>query len=350
MSLDNKVTEACHRIEELYHETDGHCYVSFSGGKDSTVLLALIKLCEEVWTIPENSIPAVFSNTGVEMGVTVDFVKWVKENYYPNVVEIRPEKSFDWVLKNEGKPVKSKIKSKDLHQWHHGKRSEALLLLLLLGKFSTGKYSVKHKLGDRDLWMLHDNFPIKPSYKCCDYMKKLPFEKYAKDNGMRGVAQGVRVGEGGARDSAAKTRLRNGGKLCTWMKHGIIQKAPIIDWTEEDVDEFIAKYNVPLSDAYTKYGFNRTGCMGCPYAKDVNHNLEYLFFYEPNRYKASMHWLKDVYIAQNVELPFDEAYEREREREWRTKYEPMRQEMLRKYRPNSRLIKETEQLSLFDIT
>ena len=59
-----------------------------------------------------------------------------------------------------------------------------------------------------------------------------------------------------------------------------------------------------------------------------------------------MHWLKDVYIAQNVLLPFDEAYERERE--WRLRYEPMRQEMLRKYRPNSRLITGGVQLSMFD--
>ena len=61
-----------------------------------------------------------------------------------------------------------------------------------------------------------------------------------------------------------------------------------------------------------------------------------------------MHWLKDVYIAQNVVLPFDTAYEREREREWHLRYEPMRQEMLRKYRPNSRLLKDAEQLNIFD--
>ena len=53
--------------------------------------------------------------------------------------------------------------------------------------------------------------------------------------------------------------------------------------------------------------------MGCPYARGVAVNLEYLFYHEPNRYKASMHWMKDVYIAQNVVLPFDKAYERERE-------------------------------------
>lgn len=349
MTLDDKVTEACHRIEELYYETDGHCYVSFSGGKDSTVLLALIKMCEEIYTIPENAIPAVFSNTGIELGITIDFVKWVKENYYPNVAVIHPLKSFDAVLKENGKPIKSKQKSKDLYQYHYGKRTDALLLLLLAGRTKTaGKLSAKHKFGDKDMHMLHDGFDIKPSNKCCDWMKKKPFEKYAHEMGLRGTMQGVRVAEGGAREAAANRRIGTGGKLCTWLKNGIIQKAPIIDWTDEDVEAFIQEYNVPLSDAYTKYGFNRTGCMACPYSRHVDHDLEYLFYHEPNRYKAAMHWLKDVYIAQNVELPFDREYEREREREWRERYEPMRQEMLRKYRPNSRLIKTEEQMTIFD--
>lgn len=347
MSLDDKITSACHRIEELYHETNGKCYISFSGGKDSTVLLALVKMCEEIYTIPENAIPAVFSNTGIELGITYEFVKWVKENYYPNVQIIRPEKSFDWVMKNEGKPLKSKMKSKDLRQFHCGKRSDALLLLLLLGRCTTGKQSAKHKLADRDIHMMHDDFPIKPSNRCCDWMKKKPFERYAHENGMLGTMQGVRISEGGARDSAANVRVRTGGKLCTWVKKGIIQKAPIIDWSNEDVDAFIEKYNVPLSRAYTEFNFERTGCMACPYARSVDKDLEYLYYHEPNRYKASMHWLKDVYIAQNVVLPFDEAYERERERMWVNRYEPMRQEMLRKYRPDSRMVKEEDQLSLF---
>lgn len=313
MSLDDRIRDACHRIEELYYETHGKCYVSFSGGKDSTVLLALIKMCEEIYTIPENAIPAVFSNTGIELGITYDFVKRVKKEYYPNVVVIHPVKPFSWVIEHEGKPLKSKMKSKDLRQYHYGKRSE-LLLLLLLGQSGTGKLSSKHRLGDKDLHMVHDDFPIKPSNKCCDWMKKKPFEHYAKESGMLGNMQGIRLSEGGARESAANARLRSGGKLCTWVKNGIIQKAPIIDWSDEDVEEFITKYNVPLSDAYTKFNFTRTGCMACPFARDVDNDLKYLYFHEPNRYKASMFWLKDVYIAQDVRLPFDEAYERERER------------------------------------
>lgn len=339
-----KLTNAMHRIEELYAETDGKCYVSFSGGKDSTVVLAIVKLCQELYTVGD--IPAVFSNTGIELGVINDFVEWVKVNYYPNVEIIRPEKSFDWVIKTYGKPIKSKMKSKDLRQYHYGKRSDALLLLLLFGLCRTGKQSVKHKFGDKDLHMLHDDFPIKPSNLCCEYMKKQPFEKYAKDTGKLGAIQGIRIAEGGARDSAANVRVNSGGKLCTWVKHGIIQKAPIIDWTDEDVEQFIKEYNVPLSDAYTKYGFDRTGCMACPYSRHIDRDLEYLYNHEPNRYKAAMHWLKDVYIAQDVILPFDDEYEKEREQTWVDLYEPMRQEMLRKHRPKSQLILDGIQLRL----
>lgn len=347
MSLDEKVMVAQHRIEELWHETNGSCCLSFSGGKDSTVLLALTKMCQELCTIGE--IPAVYADTGIEMQVTIDFVKWVKENYYPNVQIIRPVKPFAWVIKTHGKPMLSKLKSTDLHQFHYGKKSNALMCGMLLGETLGGKSNRRHKIADKYIHMMHDDFNIKPSSKCCKYMKKIPFAEYSKQMGMNGVMQGVRADEGGAREQAALLRLKNGGKLCTWLKDGTIQKAPIIDWTDADVDEFIEKYNVPLSKAYIEYGFHRTGCMACPFAPphDLAHSLEYLHTNEPNRYKAAMFFLKDVYIAQNVKLPFDPGYERERERKWAEEYEPMRQEMLRKYRPNSRLIKQSSEMKLF---
>lgn len=312
--IDDRVTQACHRIEELYYETNGKCYVSFSGGKDSTVLLALIKLCEEVYTIPPNSIPAVFSNTGIELGVTTDFVTWVSKNYYKNTQIIRPEKSFDWVLKNVGKPMLSKQKSHALHQYQKGKRTDALHGLLFDGKTLSGHPSWKNRIADKDIHVLSDDFDINVSDSCCAWMKKKPFEVYEIQNGMKGAIVGIRMAEGGVREDETKKRVRKGGKICTVVGKSITKKYPIIDWSEEDIERFISKYNVPLSDAYTKYGFERTGCMACPYAKNVDKDLEYLFYHEPNRYKASMFWLKDVYIAQNVVLPFDATYERERER------------------------------------
>lgn len=38
---------------------------------------------------------------------------------------------------------------------------------------------------------------------------------------------------------------------------------PIVDWTDEDVWEFIRTYNIPYCELYDK-GYKRLGCIGCP--------------------------------------------------------------------------------------
>ena len=137
--LDIKITNAMHRIEDLYYKTNGKCYLSFSGGKDSTVILTLIKLCEQIYTLPPNSIPAVFSDTGIELGATRDFVRWVKENWYPNVEIIRPKRTFSWILKNKGKPMKSKLKSEFIARWQKKKNQNSFNFLVLDVNPNTGK-------------------------------------------------------------------------------------------------------------------------------------------------------------------------------------------------------------------
>lgn len=339
--LDQKITDAMHRIEDLYYSTDGKCYLSFSGGKDSTVVLALIKMCEEIYTLPENSIKAVFCDTGIELGATRDFVKWCKENWYSNIEIIKPKVTFKWVLDNQGKPIKSKLKSEFLSRYQKNDNMNAFGYMIN-GEAPNGKKYIKTKIADKDLHILHKSFDIKASSKCCDYLKKKPFADYQKENDMKGYITGIRTGEGGARELATIKRLQAGQKICTATKGKYIVKMPIIDWTNEDVEEFIDKYNVPLSKAYTEYGLTRTGCMGCPFAREITENLKVLYEYEPNRYKASMFFLKDVYIAQNVELPFDEEYEKERKQKWEKDYHRMRAEMIKKYRPCSRLGKKYE--------
>ncbi|WP_270629499.1 phosphoadenosine phosphosulfate reductase family protein [[Clostridium] innocuum] len=182
------------RIEALYNDTGGKCYVSFSGGKDSTVILTLIKMCEEIYTLPPDAIPAVFCNTGIELGATVEFVQWVKDNYYSNVQIIRPDpkKPFAWIIKNYGKPIKSKMKSEELHRWHAKGNEKSLGYLVDIdNKFN------KTKIANKDLHMIHPDFDITVSPKCCKYLKKKPFEKYNKDNGIKGFITGLRSGEGG---------------------------------------------------------------------------------------------------------------------------------------------------------
>lgn len=331
--LNIKIVKAMERIEDLYNDTNGKCYLSFSGGKDSTVLLALIKMCEDIYTIPKNSIPAVFCNTGIELGATVDFVKWCKDNWYGNIQIIRPDKSFDAIVKEYGKPIKSKMKSEMLSRFQKSKDDETMSFYYLMGESKDGKKYLKTKLANKDMHLLHHDLQFKISNKCCEILKKKPFEKYAKLHNTNGYIIGERMAEGGIRELDALKRINRGGQLCTKTKGNQIVKLPIIDWNDNDIEQFIKQYNVPLSTAYTEQGYERTGCFLCPFSLQIDKNLEQLLKHEPNRYKAAMHWLKDVYIAQNVKLPFDEEYEKERKEKWDKDYYRMRLEMISKYRP-----------------
>ena len=68
LPLERKIGIAQARIAEWYNWWQGEVYIAFSGGKDSTVLLDLVrKLYPDV--------PAVFSNTGLEFPEIVEFVK-----------------------------------------------------------------------------------------------------------------------------------------------------------------------------------------------------------------------------------------------------------------------------------
>lgn len=50
---------------------------------------------------------------------------------------------------------------------------------------------------------------------------------------------------------------------------------PIIDWSEEDVWNFIRKYRAPYCELYDQ-GFCRLGCIGCPLASVKNREREFL--------------------------------------------------------------------------
>ena len=49
---------------------------------------------------------------------------------------------------------------------------------------------------------------------------------------------------------------------------------PIIDWTTEEVWEFIKEYNVPYCCLYDE-GFKRLGCIGCPMGSRQQREYEF---------------------------------------------------------------------------
>ena len=77
-------------------------YISFSGGKDSTVLSALLDMA-----LPDNKIPRVYANTGIELNMIRDFV-FEKQKQDERIIVIKPSVPIKKMLEREGYPFKSK--------------------------------------------------------------------------------------------------------------------------------------------------------------------------------------------------------------------------------------------------
>lgn len=342
MDLKVKIHGAFNKLIKNYHLTDGQTYLAFSGGRDSTVVFFLILLAIELGQLPQGSIPCVFADTKIEYDAIYEFVDMIN-NEYKCVKRVVPKKSFIEVLKKYGLPSISKMKSELLSTWINQRENDQRESMyrckcLLHNEFDitkqdgTRRYVVsKNKIANKHIHFLHDDLEYKVSSKCCDYLKKKPFKDYAKQNNMNGYLSGVRIGEGGARSIAYKT--------CTSVSQingrSVYHTMPIWDWADGDIQKFIDYFDIPLSRCYTEYGLDRTGCAGCPYAKDLYANLKVLHDFEPKKYKFWINLLEKVYIDMGIELDFDDDY-MDQYRERRLIIEQRNKEMMEKYRKKNK--------------
>lgn len=105
LPLEEKINLTKRRIIDWYDHFRGNIFVSFSGGKDSTVLLDLVRE-----TLCDDSIQAVFANTGLEYAQIQRFVRET-----PNSEIIRPRMRFDEVISTYGYPIISKEVSEAIY-------------------------------------------------------------------------------------------------------------------------------------------------------------------------------------------------------------------------------------------
>ena len=101
------------------YDLENNAYLSFSGGKDSTIVHYLLDKA-----LPNNKIPRVFIDTGIEYTKIREFVLNMAKND-PRFVILKPSKPIKQTLESVGYPFKSKQHSHNIYVYQHNKKSFA---------------------------------------------------------------------------------------------------------------------------------------------------------------------------------------------------------------------------------
>ena len=185
-SLEMKYQISTAKIGQWYSKWNNLVYVSFSGGKDSTVLA---DICARWCKVINAPLHLCFVDTGLEYPEIRQFVKyftqWLRDTYQIEVILdiIRPKLRFDDVIKKYGYPLISKEVSKKISEY----RSKPDGYTNLVFNPNSEKIKRYGKRFDMSKWIpLRDsNIPI--SHKCCDVMKKAPASAFERATGLKPI-------------------------------------------------------------------------------------------------------------------------------------------------------------------
>jgi len=196
-------------VYAMYKKHKGHvdCFhVAFSGGKDSCVLLDVVKNA-----LPKGSFTAVFGDTGMEFPDTAEVIEKTKQQ-----------------CNEDGTPF----------------------------------YIAKSHFSAQESWKLFGH-PSRVLRWCCSVHKSTPQllklrEVYGKKNLSCVSFVGVRKYESARR---SQYTIENYDK----KQKGQYSHNSILDWTSAEVWLYMYTHNLPINAAYKK-GHGRVGCLLCPLA------------------------------------------------------------------------------------
>lgn len=230
MSLADKIEYSKTVIREFYERMDGKGYVSFSGGKDSTVLLHLVRSI-----YPDT--PGMFIDTGLEYPEILEHVKT-----FDNIRWMPPKRTYGDVIQTYGYPVIGKVCSHWIGVAQRGGAS-GIRQMGMTTQFGFLRYQ----------YMV--DAPFKVSDRCCDVLKKEPIGRYERET-KRSPYIGTRTEESAVRKQ-------------TWLVKGDNQydkspkSNPISIWNRTDVEAYTQLHGLPVASIYDVV--DRTGCVFCMY-------------------------------------------------------------------------------------
>ena len=221
--LDMKIRKTQLRIREWvgYYGSDG-VYVSFSGGKDSTVLLHLVRQMYP-------NVEAVFVNTGLEYPEIQSFVK-----LFDNVTILRPKMRFDEVIRKHGYPIIGKNVAHNVKIARNC--PDGNVVKNIFNPEKRGQYAMYK-------WLPLASVDFLISEKCCDVMKKAPAHDFQKATGKVPILATM----------AHESKMRQD----SWLHNGCNafdiknpHSAPMSFWTEQDILQYIKENSLPIASVY----------------------------------------------------------------------------------------------------
>ena len=204
-------------------------YLSFSGGKDSTILSALVDMA-----LPNNQIPRVYANTGIDLNIVRDFVFNVAKSDDRFFI-IKPSVPIKTMLERDGYPFKSKIHSKCVNLYQRDPDKN-------MWKGYTGQrpeYWHTRTCPQKLMYQFTEENKLRISDICCVKMKEEPLIKWAKDNKRNIAIIGIMKEEGGRRTQS--TCLQFSGK-------NLKKFQPLVAITKEWENWFIKEYEINICD------------------------------------------------------------------------------------------------------
>lgn len=216
--------------------------VSFSGGKDSQVVLDLVSR-----VVPSTDFSVIYSDTGYELPSSLELYD-TTANFY---VEKYPEIKFH-IARNR-QPL--------MYYWDN--------------------------LGS----------PSRIQRWCCSVMKSAPLARTIKElSGMNKQPQIILFDGVRAEESANRAGRPRVGKN---VKHNnMINLSPLLNWNSTEIYLYILFHHLPFNPAYRK-GFSRVGCIICPFSSEWSEDLCSKLY--PEAMKPFVSWLETSLNNNNVE-------------------------------------------------
>lgn len=290
---------------------------AISGGSDSDVVM---DICSKLANVCNKDICYYFVNTGMESKYTISHLNELETRYHTKIKRLRPKIPIPLAVQQYGQPFLSKQVSENLMrlQKHHFQYEDDTYQNLLdkycqkekdpvnkdgytyyNGYYYRGcvsalqwwcnekgedsKFNISYNKGLKE-FLISNPPTFRIANKCCFESKKKPAYEYILDEKRKELRFdlniiGVRKQEGGVRSTA----YRNCFSQSKSIKN--IQYAeyrPLFFYSNADKAEYVKHFGIVHSKLYDpEFGLKRTGCCGCPFAQDLEKELEALEQNEP---------------------------------------------------------------------